>query len=144
MIVADDICAGQNESFSTRLSASFGARDPVNLTTLRSLELAQIDGVADIVVALINLFLDDAPRRLADMEAALAERNERSLKRAAHCLKGSSGSLGAFEMAFICDEIEQTESESCFVSVRNLLNRLMGEFTQVRYVLLAERQKRTT
>ena len=114
----------------------------VDLTVLRSYENIQLDGEPDLIVELIDLYLEDARRRLAVMKESLAKMNWLSLKREAHSLRGSSGNLGALQMALICDEIEGLESLDLFPSIETLLGCLKQELEQVFHILLAERQRR--
>ena len=117
-------------------------RAAVDLDVLRSYEKIQIDGEPDLIVELIDLYVEDAPRRLAVMKLSLTETNWLSLKREAHSLRGSSGNLGASKMALICDEIEGLESRDPF-PVEALLSCLEQELEQVSNIFLAERQRRT-
>jgi HPt (histidine-containing phosphotransfer) domain-containing protein len=117
-------------------------RAAVDLDVLRSYEKIQIDGEPDLTVELIDLYVQDARRRLAIMKVSLTQRNSLSLRREAHSLRGSSGNLGALKMALICDEIEGLESEDPFPS-QALLACLEQELEQVINIFLAERQRRT-
>ena len=114
----------------------------VDLAVLRSYEKIQLDGEPDLIVELIDLYLQDARRRLAVMKLSLAKRNWLSVKREAHSLRGSSGNLGALQMALICDEIEALESRDPF-PIEALLGCLEQELEQVVHIFLAERQRRT-
>jgi HPt (histidine-containing phosphotransfer) domain-containing protein len=115
----------------------------LDMAVLTSFAEAQLDGVPDLIVELIDLYLEDAPRRLAAIEEALARKDERALKRAAHCLRGSSANLGALQVALICEELERIECNDWFPGVQALLSCLEEEFGRVRQVLLIERQRRS-
>ena len=117
-------------------------RAAVDLNVLRSYEKIQLDGEPDLIVELIDLYVQDARRRLAIMKLSLTQRNSLSLKREAHSLRGSSGNLGALKMALVCDEIEGLESEDPF-AIEALLACLEQELEQVIKVFLAERQRRS-
>jgi histidine phosphotransfer protein HptB len=91
---------------------------------------------------LIDLYLEDARRRLAVMKLSLATSNWLSVKREAHSLRGSSGNLGALQMALICDEIEGLESPDPFPSIEALLGCLEQELEQVVHIFVIERQRR--
>jgi HPt (histidine-containing phosphotransfer) domain-containing protein len=117
-------------------------RAPVDLAILASYEKIQLDGEPDLIVELIDLYLEDAPRRVAVMQESLAKWNWLSLKREAHSLRGSSGNLGALQMARICDEIEGIESGNLFASIAALLSCLELELERVLHIFLAERQRR--
>jgi len=115
----------------------------VDMAVLTSFEEAQLDGVPDLIVELIDLYLEDAPHRLAAIEEALTRKDQRALKQAAHCLKGSSANLGALQVALICEELERIECNDWFPGVQALLGCLEEEFARVRQVLLAERRRRS-
>jgi HPt (histidine-containing phosphotransfer) domain-containing protein len=117
-------------------------RAAVDLAVLRSYEKIQLDGEPGLIVELIDLYLEDAPRRVAVMRESLAKRNWLSVKREAHSLRGSSGNLGALQMARICDEIEGIESGDLFPSIAALLSYLEQELERVVHIFLAERQRR--
>jgi HPt (histidine-containing phosphotransfer) domain-containing protein len=128
----DAIHGGAPEAFSTA----------VDLTVLASYDEIQLDGEPDLIVELIDLYRDDAPRRVGVMRKALAQRNWFSLKREAHSLRGSSGNLGANQMALLCGEIEAMESGNLFPSVEALLSRLEQELERVLRIFFAERLRR--
>ena len=118
------------------------SRSAVDLAVLASYEKIQLDGEPDLIVELIDLYLEDAPRRVAVMQESLAKRDWLSVKREAHSLRGSSGNLGALRVARICDEIEGIESGNLFASIAALLNCLELELERVLHIFLAERQRR--
>ncbi len=115
----------------------------VDMVVLTSFEEAQLDGVPNLIVELIDLYLEDAPHRLAAIEEALTRKDQPALKRAAHCLRGSSANLGALQVALICEELGRIECKDWFPGVQALLGCLEEEFVRVRQVLLAERQRRS-
>ena len=114
----------------------------VDLTVLRSYENIQLDGEPDLIVELIDLYLEDARCRLAVMKESLAKMNWLSLKREAHSLRGSSGNLGALQTALICDEIEGMKFADLSSSIEVLLGCLEQELERVNHVFLAERERR--
>jgi HPt (histidine-containing phosphotransfer) domain-containing protein len=114
----------------------------VDLAVLRSYEKIQLDGEPDLIVELIDLYLEDARRRLNVMKESLTNRNWLSVKREAHSLRGSSGNLGALQMALICDQIEGLESPDLFPGIEALLGCLEEELEQVVHIFVAERQRR--
>jgi signal transduction histidine kinase/CheY-like chemotaxis protein/HPt (histidine-containing phosphotransfer) domain-containing protein len=56
---------------------------------------------------LVDLFVDDSLMRLLAIRDADTRRDVGALARAAHVLKGSSGSLGALQVRSACGELEQ-------------------------------------
>jgi HPt (histidine-containing phosphotransfer) domain-containing protein len=78
--------------------------DPNTLEALRGL---QEEGDDDLLVELIDLFLEDAPRRVDGMRDAIAREDWPALASWAHSLRGSCGSLGALHLADLCGRLEQ-------------------------------------
>jgi len=116
--------------------------ESVDMAVLTSFEESQLDGEPDLVLELIDLYLTETVRLLVAMREALTNKDELSIKRAAHSLRGSSSSLGILQMAFICDELERTEFKDMFAIASELLKCMEQEFARVSQILLAERQRR--
>ena len=116
--------------------------ESVDMVVLTSFEESQLDGEPDLVLELIDLYLTETARLLVAMREALTNKDELSIKRAAHSLRGSSGSLGILQIANICDKLERTESKDMFPIASDLLEYIEQEFARVSQILLAERQRR--
>jgi HPt (histidine-containing phosphotransfer) domain-containing protein len=74
-------------------------------------ELKQMSG-ADFINELIDAFLDDAPKMITQMEAALATRDVESFRRNAHSLKSNANTFGAAELAGLSKELELMAREN--------------------------------
>ena len=116
--------------------------ESVDMAVLTSFEESQLDGEPDLVLELIDLYLTETVRLLVAMREALMNKDELSIKRAAHSLRGSSSTLGILQIAFICDELERTEFKDMFAIASELLKCIEQEFARVSQILLAERQRR--
>ena len=119
-------------------SAVTHAIDPA---ILASLDEAWEEGEPDLVVELIDLYLGDAPQWVEAMRTAAAGDDATVLKRAAHTLKGSSGSLGISRVAEVCRMLELSCSGSA-ARVDELLQLMDREFDTARAALAAERKRR--
>lgn len=84
---------------------------------------------------LIDLFLQDIPARVAEIEAALAQGNAALLTRAAHTVKGSCSNFGANALARIAQTMEQQGKESAFAAATATLPELRAEFALVEAAL---------
>ncbi len=113
--------------------------DAVDMTVLLSFE----DGETDLVVELIDLYLQDAPVRIEAIKEAVAKSDGAALKRAAHSLKGSSGTLGVRQLAAVCDVLERLANDSLTPEAAAMLHRLETEFARVQEAMLSERQRST-
>jgi HPt (histidine-containing phosphotransfer) domain-containing protein len=78
--------------------------DPDVLDTLRQLNEP---GQPDVLAEVLRLFLDDAPRRIQAIVAAVADRDAGALQRAAHTMKGAAGTIGATALQDACRTLEQ-------------------------------------
>lgn len=117
------------------------ACDAVDLATLRAFEDAGVEGEPDIVVELIDIYLESAPRLVAAVREAAATGDTASLSRAAHNLRGGSASLGAWRVAALCEEIEAARPLSSHEAAA-LAARLEEEFELARLSFEAERRRR--
>ena len=116
--------------------------DAVDISLLTSLEGATLEGEPGLVVELIDLYFDDVPQKLKAIGEAITLGDLDSLRSAAHSLKGSSGSLGAYKMADLCDELEASANDQTPHGLNTILIRVEHEYERVRLAFWAERQRR--
>ena len=119
------------------------ALEAVDLNVLRAFEEMQVEGEPDLIVELIDLYLKDAPLKLASLLEADAVGDEGALKRAAHSLKGSSASIGVSHVAALCEELERVSRVDAVGQVGALLERLGQELERVRRAFEVERRRRS-
>lgn len=111
--------------------------DTETLAALRSL---QEDGEDDLLAELIDLFLEDAPERLASIRAAVEASDWVGLAERAHSLKGSCASLGAVSMASLCGRLEAMGRDlGLRTDVVDVYGELEQEYALVQDALLRER-----
>jgi HPt (histidine-containing phosphotransfer) domain-containing protein len=79
------------------------AFDPEIIASLR--EQSETDG-PDFLKELLDLFLEDAPLKLDDFDAAIRCGNADWLMRSAHDLGGSAGNVGAAGLSALCRQVE--------------------------------------
>ena len=119
------------------------ARPFVDFVMLNSLAEAQGEGEPDLIVELIDLYLGDTPKRVANMREAVANSDRLGLARGAHALKGSSATLGAVQVAESCTELEILAGELSFTKAALVLNRLDNELASLEDAFMIERQERS-
>jgi two-component system sensor histidine kinase/response regulator len=124
-------------------SVTVTASDAVDMAALTDLEDAQVEGEPDLVVELIDLYLEDSSSKLAAIREAIAKTDEASLRRATHSLRGSSASLGAHRLAALCRELEQIGFSDSLESAESLRTGLERECELVQQVFAAERRRRS-
>jgi len=118
------------------------ACDAIDLKVLNAFEGLQADDGSDLVVELIDLYLQDASERIESIKLSVARADRKSLTLSAHTLKGSSSSLGARHVAEISATLEQLDPVECPHRVDALLELLSYEFAKVKGLFAVERQKR--
>ncbi|GEM_PF-7073673 len=78
---------------------------------------------------LVELFLDDVPKRLEHMQACIDAREVEPIAKEAHSLGGSCRQLGATRMMSLCRTIEQrARAAETTEKIEELVKRLYGEF----------------
>jgi HPt (histidine-containing phosphotransfer) domain-containing protein len=93
----------------------------------------------DLLVKLIDVFLDNSPKVLADARAALAAQASPQLARAAHTLKGSCSNFGAARLRAACERLEEYANRGILEGAEALLADVEIEYSYVRVALEHER-----
>lgn len=102
--------------------------------------LHRIGGNA-FVVEMIELFLENAPLRLASARGAMDSRDQGTLHRAVHSLKSTAATLGAYALRNAAGKVEARAKAGALEEVPALLDHLEREITEAREQLLAERDR---
>ena len=93
----------------------------------------------DTVTDLIDLYVVDAPRHVADIGRAVANRDTAVMRRAAHSLKSTAAMVGALPLADTCREIERLAREEKLDEVGGLLEPLFRQDSESRIAVAALR-----
>jgi HPt (histidine-containing phosphotransfer) domain-containing protein len=73
--------------------------------------LSRVDGDEEIFGELCDIFLDDAPKRLAAIRMALEARDAQGVRAAAHAFKGAAGVFDATGIVDAARRLEQMGDE---------------------------------
>ncbi|NES74569.1 MAG: Hpt domain-containing protein [Okeania sp. SIO1H4] len=97
----------------------------------------QIEGEADLVTDLIDLFIEDTPQQLLAIKEAIDNSATKTLKKSAHSLRGSSGNLGVVRLAEISAILEQKAKAGTITKAEaeTLFTQLENEFIIAKSVL---------
>jgi len=82
-----------------------------------------------------TLFLDDAPKLIAEMHTALAQNDAETLRRVAHSFKGASAYIGATTASELAYRLERSASEGQLQELAPLLSELEQVFLALRPLL---------
>jgi HPt (histidine-containing phosphotransfer) domain-containing protein len=86
--------------------------------------LSRVDGDEDVFGELCDIFLDDAPKRLAAIRNALEARDAKGLKAAAHAFKGAAGVFDATGIVDASRSLEQMAERGTFDGADAILRQL--------------------
>jgi HPt (histidine-containing phosphotransfer) domain-containing protein len=93
------------------------------------------DDTPDLVTTVIQLFLDDAPKRLVAIDAAWQQRDPAALAASAHALKSASANMGAQRLAKLCKVLESDARASDLSRSGEMVSSLAGEWAAVKQAL---------
>lgn len=108
--------------------------DPATLENLR--ELAGEED-PDLVSELVEMYLEDAPRRIEEIRRALHAGDAHALAQAAHTLKGSSGNMGATRVQELAAGLQEAGDSGDLSGAEEKLASLERAFDRAKEALLA-------
>lgn len=109
--------------------------DPEVLQSLR--ELSGEDEPS-LFAELVQIFLDDTPTRMGDLEQAFQSADSDALHQAAHALKSSAANLGALGLSELFRELELIGRQSDISRAESLIQDVRSEYARVQSALEAE------
>ncbi len=107
--------------------------DAASLDKLRELS----GGDTGLLVQLIQIYLEDAPKLLADMGQAVESGDAELLRRAAHSLKSNSAEFGASELSALARSIEEMGKAGALEGASEWVSKAQQAYAQVEAALLA-------
>ena len=115
--------------------------DVLDFEVLKGFEKIKSDDGADILIELIDLYLQSTARAVLTMQTAAAVNDWSVVKRAAHTVKGTSSTLGLHRITKTCRKIEEASSISTD-QIGALMGQLELRFREAESVLTTERDRR--
>jgi len=109
--------------------------DPAAIETL----LEVIGGERELLVELIDSFLESAPPLLARLKEGVARGNAAEVRAAAHTIKSSSNDFGATRLAELCQTLEAMGKAGTLEGSAELLAQVEAEYGPVKAALEAAR-----
>ena len=93
-----------------------------------------------MIAELIDLFLQDAPARLAQAREALTAGNAAGIVEAAHSLKGSARNLRAERLAQACEALEKAGKSGKTAAASSPLGQAEAELRKVTALLKQQKK----
>jgi PAS domain S-box-containing protein len=110
--------------------------DPEAMETLMEV----IGGERELLVELIDSFLETAPPLLARLNQGVAQGNAAEVRAAAHTIKSSSKDFGATRLAELCQTLEELGKAGALEGTAELAAQVEAEYQPVKAALEAERE----
>jgi HPt (histidine-containing phosphotransfer) domain-containing protein len=91
---------------------------------------------------LIQLFLEDAPGQLADVQAAVVRRDRSLLEQQAHALRGAAAGMTGARVATVAARLEAAGRTGDFTGAKDDYGILTAEVERLRQALLQMAEER--
>lgn len=95
----------------------------------------------DTVTEIIDLYVVDSQRHVANIRAGLAKNDAHVVRVAAHTLKSTAATVGALPLAETCQEIERLARESWIGEAGKLVDQLTRQETEARVAVIGLQPK---
>jgi len=93
-----------------------------------------------IIIELIEAFLEDAPTLFEDLRRAVEKRDVSGARLAAHSLKSNSATFGAMELSELCQQLEIMFKDGKFEGAEDILALAIDQNASVAEALEEERE----
>jgi len=105
--------------------------DPIDREQLAQLLDADAAGGVGFFATLLEKFMEEGPKRIAAVDAAVRGADRDALRRAAHALKGSAAALGGRALAAACKSIEDLSQSDSLAGAEAALARIEREYARL-------------
>ena len=113
----------------------------VDLQVIESLQQLTGNQSTELISEMINVYIDDASPRVAEISRASANHEAAALEDAAHALKSASANLGANRLAELCAKVERISQSGTTTDTQTLSTQIQEEYQQVKVVLQQQLRK---
>ena len=115
----------------------------LNRDILREISTLQQPNQPDILRHVVEIFLADTPRLIAEIETAVSVGNLENLRCNAHALKSSSAHIGAITLSQYAKELESRGRKGDLQNIDQLLNQVDEGYQKLSQLLELEVLKRS-
>lgn len=123
---------------ATAEEIDFGKLESLNLEMLAELQLLNEVGEADILLEVSEIFQQQMPNFLKELQSAATATNLDKVSYFAHAIKGSAGNLGATRLIALTERLEKVSETSLPHSeIASLVEQVEKEYTLVSSLLAA-------
>ncbi len=132
----------KNDGNAPLICSTHTTNEILDLEQLSAFERVKSDDGGNIVIELIDLYLQATPQRILTIRKAAVEKQWILLQRTTHTVKGSSSTLGLRQLTKACEMLEDASSSAFSNIVEDLVEMVESEFAHAQQALFAERNRR--
>jgi histidine phosphotransfer protein HptB len=103
----------------------------IDLDAIANLKDLNPEDGGEFLREIVNIYIEDTPKRIDDLKSCLASGDLKSFIRAAHTIKGSSSNVGAQVLKGIGERMEHVSKTEGLNSAAPLLADAEAEFAKV-------------
>ena len=107
----------------------------IDMQAIDSLRELSPEPGGEFLRELIEIYLQDTPQRITEMEDALNKKDIPGFTRAAHTIKGSSSNFGATKLTKLAHELEMQGKGNTLAESPAFCAKLRAEFAEVAQIL---------
>lgn len=100
----------------------------IDLQAIENLRSLNPDDNDEFLRELTGIFLEDTPKRLAELDTSLASGDNGAFTRAAHSIKGSASNLGATQLRAAAEKLEHHSRQEGLNGVAEMIAAIKTEF----------------
>lgn len=89
--------------------------------------MERLGGDRELLEELFQVFIEEAPLKVADIQTALQNADYQLAMKRAHALKGSSAAIGALLSRDLCFELEKASRSEDLVDMRKFFENVRTE-----------------
>jgi two-component system, sensor histidine kinase and response regulator len=108
---------------------------PVAETLDRTAILERVEGDEELLKEIVQLFIEDCPRLMGQMQESVREKNASGLRLAAHTMKGSLGYFGPSQACALACELEILGRDGHLEQAALLYEALVAKLNQLQPAL---------
>ena len=112
--------------------------DPLDRKVLGAIRAVEQSGAPDLLARVVRAYLDETPKLLARLHAAIAAGDPDRIRFTAHALKSSSANVGVLDLARHCKTVEGAGPEAVLALGEPFVRRAHACFRVARQALEAE------
>ena len=103
--------------------------------------LERVDGDSELLGELVEIFLEESPSMLAEIQEAVSQKDAKALEHSAHTLKGAVGNFGAQNVVEAAFVLEKAGREGNLAGTETRLNTLEQSLQELEPALSALRME---